>query len=101
METPNNFNKLLIEFKTVKGIAYALSVSESIVYQWKNKGIPVKYLKDIAQLTDGRLQPYDLRPDLLPNFNQAKLYQNPVNAREIMGNDDEKLNHIHKFKESE
>jgi DNA-binding transcriptional regulator YdaS (Cro superfamily) len=99
MEIPNNFNKLLIEFKTVKGIAYALSVSESIVYQWKNKGIPVKYLKEIAQLTDGRLQPYDLRPDLLPNFNQAKLYQNPVNAVEITGNDDGKV--IHTWKESE
>jgi len=73
MESVNNFNKLLIEFKTVKGIAYALSVSESIVYQWKNKGIPVKYLKEIAQLTDGRLQPYDLRPDLLgvPNISKA------------------------------
>jgi DNA-binding transcriptional regulator YdaS (Cro superfamily) len=99
MESVNNFNKLLIEFKTVKGIAYALSVSESIVYQWKNKGIPVKYLKEIAQLTDGRLQPYDLRPDLLPNFNQAKLYQNPVNAQEIMGDDAGKINHT--WKESE
>jgi len=99
METPNNFNKLLVEFKTVKGIAYALSVSESIVYHWKNKGIPVKYLKEIAQLTDGRLQPYDLRPDLLPNFNQAKLYQNPVNAQETVGNDDDKI--IHTWKESE
>lgn len=99
METPNNFNKLLVEFKTVKGIAYALSVSESIVYHWKNKGIPVKYLKEIAQLTDGRLQPYDLRPDLLPNFNQAKLYQNPVNAQEIMGDDADKINIT--WKESE
>jgi hypothetical protein len=99
MEHTNNFNKLLIEFKTVKGIAYALSVSESIVYQWKIKGIPVKYLKDIAHLTDGRLQPYDLRPDLLgvPNFNQAKLYPNPVNAQEIMGDDFGKI--IHTWKE--
>jgi len=80
METPNNFNKLMLEFKTVKSLAYALSVSRSIVYQWKHKGIPVKYLKEIAMLTDGRLQPYDLRPDLLPNFNHPKLYQNRVNA---------------------
>jgi hypothetical protein len=100
MESPKIFNKLLVEFRTVKGISFALNVSESSVYDWKKMDlIPVKYLKQIAILSEGRIQPWELRPDLLPNMNNQRLYQNPVNAQEIMGDDAGKINYT--WKESE
>jgi DNA-binding transcriptional regulator YdaS (Cro superfamily) len=72
MEAPKNFNKLLLEFGTTKEIAQKLDVSLQSVYLWaKADKVPTRYLKTIESLTEGRIQPKDLRPELaLPNFNK-------------------------------
>jgi DNA-binding transcriptional regulator YdaS (Cro superfamily) len=45
--------------------------------------VPTRYLKKIEELTEGRIKPEDLRPELaLPNFNNPKLYMNPINQIE-------------------
>jgi len=84
MKTPKNFNKLLLEFGSNKAIAIDLGVSIQAVYLWsKHDRVPTKHLKRIETLTDGRIKPADLRPELaLPNFNNPKLYMNPINQIE-------------------
>jgi DNA-binding transcriptional regulator YdaS (Cro superfamily) len=84
MESPKNFNKLLLEFGTTKAIAMDLDVSIQSVYTWaKLDKVPTRYLKKIEELTEGRIKPVDLRPELaLPNFNNPKLYMNPINQVE-------------------
>ena len=84
MESPKNFNKLLLEFGTTKAIAFDLDVSLQTVYLWaKADRVPTRYLKRIEELTEGRIKPVDLRPELaLPNFNNPKLYPNPINQQE-------------------
>jgi DNA-binding transcriptional regulator YdaS (Cro superfamily) len=84
MKPPKNFNKLLLEFGTRKSIAIDLDVSVQAVYLWaKLDKVPTKYLKRIEEITEGRIKPADLRPELaLPNFNNPKLYMNPINQIE-------------------
>jgi hypothetical protein len=77
-----HFNHLLVEFGTIKQIAYALDVGTAIVYLWKaNDRVPVKYLKKINEITEGRVPPWSLRPDLLADFNNPKMYLNPINQQ--------------------
>jgi DNA-binding transcriptional regulator YdaS (Cro superfamily) len=84
MKSPKNFNKLLLEFGSAKAVAIDLGVSVQAVYLWaKLDRVPTRYLKKIEELTEGRIQPKDLRPELaLPNFNNPKLYMNPINQIE-------------------
>ena len=84
MKQPRNFNKLLLEFGTAKAVAIDLDVSVQSVYMWaKMDRVPTRYLKRIEELTEGRIKPEDLRPELaLPNFNNPKLYMNPINQIE-------------------
>jgi hypothetical protein len=78
-----NFNHLLIEFGSIKQIAYALNVGDSVVYLWKAKDqVPIKYLKKISEMSEGRVTPWMLRPDLLADFNNPKMYLNPINQQE-------------------
>jgi DNA-binding transcriptional regulator YdaS (Cro superfamily) len=84
MKPPKNFNKLLLEFGSSKNIAIDLGVSIQAVYLWcKQDRVPTKHLKRIEILTEGRIKPADLRPELaLPNFNNPKIYMNPINQIE-------------------
>jgi DNA-binding transcriptional regulator YdaS (Cro superfamily) len=78
-----NFNHLLIYFGSTKRIAYALNVNPSTVYLWKRTDkVPIRYLKKIEDLTEGKVNTFNLRPDLLPNFNNPKMYLNPINQTE-------------------
>ena len=71
-----NFNHLLIYFGSFKGIASALNVSPSTVYLWKKTDkVPVRYLKKVESLTGGKVNTFNLRPDLLPNFNNLGVIQ--------------------------
>jgi DNA-binding transcriptional regulator YdaS (Cro superfamily) len=84
MKQPKNFNKLLLEFGSSKALAIDLDVSVQAVYLWaKLDRVPTRHLKRIEELTEGRIKPVDLRPELaLPNFNNPKLYMNPINQVE-------------------
>jgi DNA-binding transcriptional regulator YdaS (Cro superfamily) len=76
MKTPKNFNKLLLELGSNKAIAINLGVSIQAVYLWsKLDRVPTKHLKRIEELTNGRIKPADLRPELLPNFNNLGVIQ--------------------------
>ena len=78
-----NFNYLLIYFGSTKGIAYALNVNPSTVYLWKKTDkVPIRYLKKIEDLTEGKVNTFNLRPDLLADFNNPKMYPNSINQTE-------------------
>jgi len=60
------FNLLLVEFGSTKAISKALDLSNTTINNWRIRNqVPVRYLKTIEQLTEGRIKPFDLRPDLL------------------------------------
>lgn len=59
------FSMLEIEIGTCAEIAHALGVGVSIVYLWRRRDVvPVKYLRPIEKITEGRVNPKFLRPDL-------------------------------------
>lgn len=47
---------------TLKQIAQELGLSRYALYQWKQ--VPANRVMDIVALTEGRLKPEDLRPDV-------------------------------------
>jgi DNA-binding transcriptional regulator YdaS (Cro superfamily) len=59
------FDALKYEFGTLSNLAVKLGMNESAVYQWVGKRrVPIKHLKKIEELSQGRLKPETLRPDL-------------------------------------
>jgi len=55
---------LKYEFGSLKDLADALEIKANTVYLWGQSNIPFKYLKQIEQITEGRLTKEMLRPDL-------------------------------------
>jgi hypothetical protein len=73
------FNLLLVEFGSTKAISKALDLSNTTINNWRIRNqVPVRYLKTIEQLTEGRIKPFDLRPDLLPDFNRQGVVNDMV-----------------------
>ena len=61
----SQFKELQIEFGSLASLASKLGVRESAVYQWvARKNIPLKHIKTLIELSDGRLTKEMLRPDL-------------------------------------
>jgi DNA-binding transcriptional regulator YdaS (Cro superfamily) len=59
------FDALKIEFGTLTQLASLLRMKETALYQWVKRGqIPIKHVKRIEQLSQGRLTAEMLRPDL-------------------------------------
>lgn len=59
------FDALKYEFGTLHNLAKLLGMKESAIYQWTGKKrVPLKHLKRIEELSQGRLTPEVLRPDL-------------------------------------
>jgi DNA-binding transcriptional regulator YdaS (Cro superfamily) len=59
------FDALKIEFGTLTQLASLLRMKETALYQWTKRGqIPIKHVKKIEQLSQGRLTAEMLRPDL-------------------------------------
>lgn len=59
------FDALRYEFGTLAKLAKLLYLKDSAIYQWVKKNqIPLKHIKTIEQLSEGRLTPQILRPDL-------------------------------------
>ena len=55
---------LKYEFGSLKDLADTLEIKANTVYLWGQSNIPFKYLKQIEQITEGRLTKEMLRPDL-------------------------------------
>ena len=60
----NPMDLLKIEFGSLKDLAEKLDLKPNTVYLWGQSNIPFKYLKQIEQITEGRLTKEMLRPDL-------------------------------------
>jgi DNA-binding transcriptional regulator YdaS (Cro superfamily) len=61
----NNFELLRFEFGTLSQLASKLEITDSAIYMWTKKGIiPVKHLKKIEELSNGKITKEMLRPDL-------------------------------------
>jgi DNA-binding transcriptional regulator YdaS (Cro superfamily) len=61
----NPFDALKIEFGTLTQLASLLHMKETALYQWVKRGqIPIKHVKKIEMLSQGRLTAEVLRPDL-------------------------------------
>jgi DNA-binding transcriptional regulator YdaS (Cro superfamily) len=64
-EKMNQFKELQMEFGSLASIASKLGVRESAIYQWvARKQIPLKHIKTLIILSEGRLTKEMLRPDL-------------------------------------
>ena len=60
------YTELKLEFGSLYRLAMLLGIRETAIYQWKArcKGIPIKHLRKIVELSEGRLTREMLRPDL-------------------------------------
>jgi len=60
------YTELKLEFGSLYRLAMLLGIRETAIYQWKArcKGIPIKHLRKIVELSEGRLTKEMLRPDL-------------------------------------
>ena len=59
------FDKLVVEFGSLKKLSERMGVTYNCVYQWKarNKQIPLKNLVIIEELSQGRITREMMRPD--------------------------------------
>ena len=63
-------NLLIYEFGTIDALSSRLRIKSQAVYNWFSRGrIPLKHLKEICYLSDGRLTKEMLRPDLFGENN--------------------------------
>ena len=55
---------LKYEFESLKNLAQMLDLTPNSVVLWGQTKVPIKYVKKIEQLSEGRLTKEMLRPDL-------------------------------------
>jgi DNA-binding transcriptional regulator YdaS (Cro superfamily) len=68
----NPFQLLKFEFGTLAHLANLLCITESAIYMWtKKKNIPVRHLRKIEELSQGRVTKEMLRPDLFAKENEV------------------------------
>jgi hypothetical protein len=61
----DQFDLLQAEFGTLQKLAKLMGIRATAVYNWKARGnIPIKNLKKLRELSEGRLTNELLRPDL-------------------------------------
>jgi len=61
----HQLNLIKAEFGSVKWLADQLEVRPSAIYNWADRGrVPIRHLKRIRELSEGRLTKEILRPDL-------------------------------------
>jgi len=60
------YTELKLEFGSLYRLAMLLGIRETAIYQWKArcKGIPIKHLRKIVELSEGRSTREMLRPDI-------------------------------------
>lgn len=59
-----NLKPAIEYFGTQAKLAEALGLNPMVVTQWKRRGIPPKRAKQISDLTDGKIKPADLLPEI-------------------------------------
>jgi hypothetical protein len=65
MNQSNIFDLLTVEFGSLKRLSELLNMTYNGVYMWKarNKGIPLRNLSKIEELSKGRITRQMMRPD--------------------------------------
>lgn len=59
------FLELKTEFGTLYKLAILLGIRETAIYQWKSRtNIPIKHVRRIEELSNGRITREMLRPDI-------------------------------------
>ncbi|CAB4166790.1 Putative bacterial antitoxin YdaS [uncultured Caudovirales phage] len=59
------FTLLKLEFGTLYRLSNLLGIRETAVYQWKSRnGVPLKHIRSIVALSEGRITKELLRPDI-------------------------------------
>jgi DNA-binding transcriptional regulator YdaS (Cro superfamily) len=58
------FTELKVEFGSLYKLAMLLGIRETAVYQWRKRGIPIKHLRKVVELSEGRITREMLRPDI-------------------------------------
>jgi hypothetical protein len=59
------FDALKLEFGVLANLAKPLGVRENAIYQWSKRGtIPIKHIRTLIEMSEGRLTKEVLRPDL-------------------------------------
>jgi DNA-binding transcriptional regulator YdaS (Cro superfamily) len=59
------FYQLKVEFGTLYKLAMLLIIRETAIYQWKSRtNIPIKHIRKIEELSQGRITREMLRPDI-------------------------------------
>ena len=59
------FLELKTEFCSLYKLSTLLCIRETAIYQWKSRtNIPIKHIRKIEELSDGRITREMLRPDL-------------------------------------
>jgi DNA-binding transcriptional regulator YdaS (Cro superfamily) len=59
------FSELKVEFGTLYRLATLLGIRETAVYQWRSRtNIPIKHIRKIEELSQGRITREMLRPDI-------------------------------------
>lgn len=59
------FEALAYEFGSLASIASKLGVRESAIYAWKARNrVPLKHIRTLVDLSEGRLTKEILRPDI-------------------------------------
>lgn len=64
----NIYCQIIVEFKTAKNLAIKLNVNPYVVYRWKHRKIPMKYILEI-EYHSKRLTRNILRPDVFGDKN--------------------------------
>jgi len=68
----NPFELLKFEFGTLSRLANLLCITDSAIYMWtKKNNIPVRHLRKIEELSQGRVTKEMLRPDLFAKKNEV------------------------------
>lgn len=55
---------ILKECGGIPRISEDLGISRSAVQQWKNNGIPPSRVRSLVRLSNGKVSPEDMRPDI-------------------------------------
>lgn len=66
------FQKIKDVFGSQSALARRLGLEPMAVSQWKSRGrIPAERCREISRLSDGRILPHEIRPDIYPAPNEA------------------------------
>jgi DNA-binding transcriptional regulator YdaS (Cro superfamily) len=61
---PEVFERLRVKAGGVSALARAMDTYPQQIQHWRRSGVPSMHVVKLCQVSDGEVQPYDLRPDI-------------------------------------